>query len=125
VKVAMPRFGENIAPCFGYSATIAIFTISRQRVIDQTDFTLQSREALDRVRLLADQGVDVLICGGVQAAVERLIQAREIRVYSWVAGRVEDLLNQFLENRLSSGAAQQNSASDGSSASGDGGEPEP
>lgn len=122
MKVAMPRFGENIAPCFGASATIAIFTISRQRVIDQTDFTLQSREALDRVRLLGDQQVDVLICGGVQAAVERIISARDIRVYSWVSGRVEDLLNQFLENRLTSGTAQQNGASDGNQDSGDGGE---
>ena len=121
----MPRFGENIAPCFGSSATIAIFTIFRQRVVDQIDFTLQSREALDRVRLLGDQQVDVLICGGVQEAVERIIRARDIRVYSWVSGRVEDLLNQFLENRLSPGTAQQDSASDESRASGDGGEPKP
>ncbi len=102
----MPRFGEEIAPCFEYSATVAIFTIARGRVEEQMDFSLQSREALDRVRLLRDQQVDVLICGGVQEAVERLIEARGIRVISWVGGRVEDLLQQFIAGRLVPGSAR-------------------
>jgi predicted Fe-Mo cluster-binding NifX family protein len=106
LKVAMPRFGEDIAPCFEYSATVAIFTIAGQRVEEQMDFALQSREALDRVRLLRDQQVDVLICGGVQEAVERLLEARGIRVISWVGGRVEDLLQQFIAGRLVPGSAR-------------------
>ncbi len=106
MKVAMPRFGEEIAPCFEYSATVAIFTIRRRRVVDQIDFRLQSREALDRVRLLRDQQVDVLICGGLQDAVEKLVRARGIRVISWVSGRVEDLLEQFISDRLVPGTAR-------------------
>lgn len=102
----MPRFGEEIAPCFEYSATVAIFTIRRRRVVDQIDFRLQSREALDRVRLLRDQQVDVLICGGLQDAVENLVRARGIRVISWVSGRVEDLLEQFMSDRLVPGTAR-------------------
>lgn len=102
----MPRFGEDIAPCFEYSATVAIFTIAGQGVEEQMDFTLQSREALDRVRLLRDQQVDVLICGGVQEAVERLLEARGIRVISWVGGRVEELLQQFIAGRLVPGSAR-------------------
>ncbi len=100
VKIAMPRFGENIAPCFGHSATMAIFTVRRRRVVDQVDFSLQSQEALDRVRLLRDQKVDVLICGGLQDVIEDMITARGIRVISWVSGRVEQLLELFLQGRL-------------------------
>ena len=50
----MPRFGEQVAPCFGYAATITIFTIARGRVIDEVDFCLQSNDILDRFRLLRD-----------------------------------------------------------------------
>ena len=102
----MPRFGEDIAPCFEYSATVAIFTIERRKVVDQIDFRLQSREALDRLRLLRDQQVDVLICGGVQDVVEKLVRARGIRVISWVSGRVEDLLEQYIANTLVPGTAR-------------------
>jgi predicted Fe-Mo cluster-binding NifX family protein len=100
LKVAMPRFGEEIAPCFEYSATIAIFTVERKQVIGQMDFTLQSRESLDRVRLLADQQVDVLICGGIQKAFESLVRARGIQVYSWLEGQVEDLLDRFIKGQF-------------------------
>jgi predicted Fe-Mo cluster-binding NifX family protein len=105
VKVAIPRFGEFVAPCFEYSATIAIFITRGRQIVDQTDFRLQSRDPVDRVRLLRDQGVETLICGGVQDRFEDLVVASGIRVVSWVSGRVEELLKLFLDGRLASSAA--------------------
>ncbi len=103
MKVAIPRFQERVAPCFEYSATIAIFTIEDGRVIEQQDFSLQSRLALDRVRLLRDQEVDVLICGGLENSFEDLVKARGIEVISWVSGEVEMLLRRYLRGQLTSG----------------------
>ena len=100
MKVAIPRFHERVAPCFEYSATIAIFTIEGGKVVSQRDFALQSRVALDRVRLLRDQDVDVLICGGVQDTFEDLVKARGVKVISWVSGDVEELLSRFIKGTL-------------------------
>jgi len=75
VKIAIPRMGEAVAPCFEYSATIALFTVEEGRVVDQLDFPLRSPEPLDRVRLLRDQHVDTIICGGVQDVFEDLVRA--------------------------------------------------
>jgi predicted Fe-Mo cluster-binding NifX family protein len=104
-KVAIPRFGEAVAPCFEYSATITIFTIRGSQVVDQTDFRLTSREPVDRVRLLRDQKVQTLICGGVRERFEYLVLACGIRVISWVSGNVDELLGLYLEGRLVSGTA--------------------
>jgi len=106
VKVAIPRFGEFVAPCFEYSATIAIFTVDRRKVIDERDFSLQSREAVDRVRLLRDQGVDTLICGGVHTRFEDMLVENGIAVISWVSGEVDTLLRQFLHGSLTPGSGQ-------------------
>lgn len=106
MKLAIPRFGEVVAPCFEYSATIAIFTIERRRIVEQIDFRLQSREALDRVRLLRDQGVSTLICGGVHAFFEHLLVDHGIQVMSWVSGNVDELLRRFLAGELTPGAAR-------------------
>ncbi len=100
MKVAIPRFHERVAPCFEYSATITIFTIEGGEVLDQRDFALQSRVALDRVRLLRDQEVDVLICGGVQETFEEVVKARGVEVISWVSGDVEDLLKRYMKGTL-------------------------
>ena len=106
MKIAIPRFGETVAPCFEYSATIAIFSVRGRKVIDQVDFRLQSHDPFDRVRLLRDQAVQTLICGGMQDRFEDLVRAHGIRVISWVSGGVDDLLDSFLQGTLQPGTAR-------------------
>jgi len=79
---------------------MAIFTISEGSITDQIDFPLRSREPLDRVRLLRDQEVDTIICGGVQSFFEDLLRANGIQVISWVAGSIDDLISLFLRGQL-------------------------
>jgi predicted Fe-Mo cluster-binding NifX family protein len=100
MKVAIPHHGEEVAPRFEYTGGITIYEIHKKRVVTQTDFTLRSEEEMDRVRLLKDQGVSVLICSGIQAAHEDLLTASGIQVISWVSGKVNEVLHLFLENML-------------------------
>jgi predicted Fe-Mo cluster-binding NifX family protein len=100
VRVAIPRMEESVAPCFEYCATMAIFTIANGTVTDQVDFPLRSQDPFDRVRLLRDQLVDTIICGGVQTTYEDVLRASGFRVISWVSGSVDDLLALFLRGQL-------------------------
>ncbi|MCG6956166.1 MAG: hypothetical protein LJF04_09255 [Gemmatimonadetes bacterium] len=100
MRVAIPRMAESVAPCFEYCCTMAIYTTSEGRVLDQVDFPLRSREPLDRVRLLRDQRVDTLICGGMQDVFEKMLRGSGLEVISWVSGSVEDLLDMYLRGRL-------------------------
>ena len=95
--------GEWVAPCFEYCSTMAIFTVAESGPTEQVDFPLQSREPFDRVRLLRDQEVDTLICGGMQSFYEDLLQTSGFEVISWVSGLVEDLLQAYLGGNLESG----------------------
>ncbi len=112
-KVAIPRYGESVAPCFGHSATVSVFTFSGSKVKDQADFVLASPQPLDRVRLLRDQEVDTLICGGLQDRVEDIIRANGIRVISFVSGDVERLLDAFVHGDLEDGRDEERSGSKG------------
>ena len=106
MRVAIPRFQEDVAPCFEYSATIAIFDIEGSEVVDQRDFTLQSTNALDRLRLLKDQQVATLICGGIQDKFEDMVTASGIETISWVSGNVEAILDLYLRGNLTAGEAR-------------------
>ena len=101
--VAIPRFGEFIAPCVGYAVTITLFTIERGKVVDEVNLCLESSETLDRVRLMRDQRVETLICGGLEQCLASLLEASGVRVISWVSGRVDDLLDSFLRGELVDG----------------------
>lgn len=106
MRVAIPHHEGEVAPCFEYSAHFTIFSVTRNKVGTQTDFTLKSQKELDRVRLLRDQEVTVLICSGIQDAFEGLLLASGIRVLSWVSGTVSEVLGLFLEDKLVSGSAR-------------------
>jgi predicted Fe-Mo cluster-binding NifX family protein len=106
MKVAIPRFADNVAPCFEHSATITIFRIEGGQLVEQMDFNVQSRETLDRVRLLKDQEVDTLICGGVQDAFENLLLAAGIEVISWMRGNTDSLLTSFIRGELEPGSGR-------------------
>lgn len=100
MRIAVPRMGDMVAPCFEYSSTMALFTIEGRTIVDQIDFPLSSRDPFDRVRLLRDQGVNVLICGGMQDIYEDLLRSGGLVVISWVSGAVEDLLAMYLRGQL-------------------------
>lgn len=104
MRVAIPRMGEMVAPCFEYCATMAIYTIAGSDVVEQVDFPLRSRDPFDRVRLLRDQAVDTLICGGMRDRFEDVLRTTGFEVISWVSGPVEDLLDMYLHGRLAPGA---------------------
>ena len=100
MKVAIPHHGGEVTPRFEYTGGITIYEIRKNRVVAQTDFTLKSKEELDRVRLLKDQGVSVLICSGIQATHENVLTASGIRVISLVSGKVNEVLHLYLNNML-------------------------
>jgi len=100
VRIAIPRMGEHVAPCLEHCATMAIFTIADGQVVEQIDFPLRSRDPFDRVRLLRDQQVHTIICGGIQEVYEAALCANGMRVISWVSGTVDDLLDLYLRGRL-------------------------
>ena len=103
MKVAIPRMGETVAPSFEYCATMAIFDITESGAVEMVDFPLQSREPFDRVRLLRDQKVDTVICGGMQAFFEDMLRAAGFEVISWVSGVVDELLALYIRGELESG----------------------
>ena len=100
MRVAIPQMGESVAPCFEHSATMAIFTVAESGTVEVVEFPLLSQNPFDRIRLLRDQKVDTVICGGIQAFYEDLLKANGFEVISWVLGLVDDLLALYLKGEL-------------------------
>ncbi len=108
MKVAIPRMGNTVAPCLEYCTTMALVTIQGGNVTDRVDFRITSREPLDRLRLLRDQEIDTIICGGVQDVFEDMLKANGMEVISWVSGSVDDLIELFLRGQLVPGIVHRN-----------------
>ena len=104
MRIAIPRMGEMVAPCFEHCSTMAVFRADGSGGLDQIDYPLRSRDPFDRVRLLRDRDVDCVICGAIQDIYEDVLRTSGFEVISWVSGFVEDLLALYLRGVLESGA---------------------
>jgi len=72
-------------------------------VINRERQPLQAYSAAGKIKKLLEQGVDTLICGGIDCLSRQQIGFNRIEVYSWVTGEIDDAVNCFLRNGLHSG----------------------
>lgn len=49
---------------------------------------------------MQELGVAVLICGGISRPLRQMIEACGIRVYPWMAGPVDEVLEAYRQGRL-------------------------
>lgn len=104
MRIAIPHHADEVAPCFEYTATMLVLTLEDGKVVDELDFPISSKDPMDRVRLLRDQDVGVVICGGVRERIADLLHARGVEVVAWVTGRVDELVAQYVDGTLVEGA---------------------
>ena len=100
MKVAIPTFNSRVSPRFDFAAKVLIATIENGTVVDREYFSLTNLNTIRRSSLLREQGVAVVICGGISNFSVRLLSENGIKVIPMVAGELEDVLEQFAIGHL-------------------------
>ncbi len=100
MKVAVTVWKNRISPLFDATRTLLIAVIHDRVVIEKTIVPLECISPFSRAATLESLGVETLICGGVSDFFAKLIEARNIQIISFVAGRVDEVLDAYLKNTL-------------------------
>ncbi|ROR03257.1 NifB/NifX family molybdenum-iron cluster-binding protein [Desulfosoma caldarium] len=95
IKVAIPRFGPNVAPHFATAPEILLCVFHKGRVrlripLDMAKQTVQQK--LEKVLAL---GVQVFICGAIEERARVFLERRGIRVLSNRSGPVAEVVRRF------------------------------
>ena len=102
MKIAIPMFNSGVSPRFDFASRMLIATINNQEVVEKREHSLTNLNPIRRSALLSELGVNVLICGGISDFSVRLLMGNGIEVIPMVAGEVEDVLNLFINDNLTS-----------------------
>ncbi|MGQ1783563.1 MULTISPECIES: NifB/NifX family molybdenum-iron cluster-binding protein [unclassified Saccharicrinis] len=98
-KVALPTRGEMIDNHFGHCEKFTIYTLSVQnKVLDTAYYTAPESCGCksDLAAELGNEGVDVLLAGGIgQGAINKL-KASNIEVFMGYEGETKQVLEQWL-----------------------------
>lgn len=99
MKIAIAAWNGRVSPVFDVTRQVMVLEIENGKV------TRRSSEAVDessvgKIQDLSELRVDTLLCGAVSEPVAEMLAAKDIRVVSFIAGDVEEVLASYLARQL-------------------------
>ncbi len=100
MKVAVTVWENRISPLFDATRTLLIADIHNRVVTGKHLVPFDCISPFSRAATLEELGVATLICGGVSDFFAKLIEARNIQIIPFVAGRVDEVIDAYLRDAL-------------------------
>lgn len=99
MKVAMTVWGNRISPVFDSAQTILLAEIEDGKIVYQRREFLPRLVASGLARMVAEKGIDTLICGAISEHPAQIIRQSGIRLLSFVGGNADDFLTAYAAER--------------------------
>jgi predicted Fe-Mo cluster-binding NifX family protein len=104
-KILMPIEGEEIAPRFDLATEVWLGWINDQGELSKESIlVLPQASAEDLCQLILNEGVEVVICGGIENEYYEYLCWKKITVYDSVIALYSQALRAVVDGRLHSGA---------------------
>jgi len=103
MKIAIPLFGNRISPRFDFSPEIWIITVENGEFINQERLPMANLNLRQRLEQITSNGVDKVICGGIDDFSLNQLGCRGIDVVQDVMGEAEAAFELFMKGWLRPG----------------------
>lgn len=104
MKFAIPTLNEKLTAHFGHCEKFAIVVVEDNKVIKEEFINPPIHQPGVYPAFLSEQGVDVIIAGGMGQKAQDLFHMNNIQVHMGVQdGTPVELVNQYLNNQLKTG----------------------
>jgi predicted Fe-Mo cluster-binding NifX family protein len=103
IRIAFPLFGHRISPRFDSSSEMWVVTVNDGEVIEQEKLSLAQLSLPQRFGQLAANGINKIICGGIDNFCLDQLERNGIDVVKDVTGEADVALGLLLRGRLRPG----------------------
>ncbi|OGP89099.1 MAG: hypothetical protein A2156_11610 [Deltaproteobacteria bacterium RBG_16_48_10] len=103
MKIAIPIFENRISPRFDFSPEMWVIEVERGKVVGQEKFSTANLNLPQRLEQITSNGVDKVICGGIDGFCQSQLGSRGIDVVQDVIGDAEIVFDLFMRGRLRPG----------------------
>ena len=103
MKIAIPTFGNRISPRFDFSPEMWIIDVEGGEVVRQEKLPTAHLNLSQRLEQISSNGVDKVICGGIDPFSRNQLGSRGIDVVQDVIGYAEVVFDLFMKGRLRPG----------------------
>jgi predicted Fe-Mo cluster-binding NifX family protein len=102
MTVAIPQYLDDIAPCFEAANSFLISTTEEGEESSPKIVRCSLCDGLTQVRLMRENGVDVLVCNGIKRVFRDMLQNDGVMVITNITFPVEQALKMFYRGELKS-----------------------
>jgi predicted Fe-Mo cluster-binding NifX family protein len=99
-RIAIPIFESRISPVLDACSRLLVVDIEGGREVSRVELSLEKTSLMDRIEVFSRWGVRKIICAGVSDVMCRYLSARNIVLISGIAGKLEEILNAYICNKL-------------------------
>ncbi|OGP93058.1 MAG: hypothetical protein A2157_17160 [Deltaproteobacteria bacterium RBG_16_47_11] len=103
MKIAIPIFENRISPRFDLSPEMWFIEVERGKVVKQEKLSSATLNLPQRLEQIGSNGVDKVICGGIDGFSRNQLGSRGIDVVQDVIGDAEIVFDLFMRGRLRPG----------------------
>jgi len=103
MKIAIPIFENRISPRFDFSPEMWVIEVERGKVLGREKFSTANLNLPQRLEQISSNGVDKVICGGIDGLSRDQLGSRGIDVVQDVIGDADIVFDLFMRGRLRSG----------------------
>ncbi len=99
-RIAIPVFGTRVSPRFDFAQRALIIDVRDKKVDSSREVSFDICPIFDRLTFLLQQGVQVLICGGIRRCDYFALANAGITVFPGLVGEVDELMEMFFNGDL-------------------------
>ncbi|MGB4598711.1 MAG: NifB/NifX family molybdenum-iron cluster-binding protein [Trichlorobacter sp.] len=103
MRTAFSLWNERIAPVFDVARHLWIVDAEDGRIIGQTGRRFSSDDPQERALRLTTLQIEQLVCGAITRSSYEALVERGIRVVSFIAGDLNQVVHAWLADRLKEG----------------------
>jgi predicted Fe-Mo cluster-binding NifX family protein len=92
--IAITNWNKIVSPLYDASCCLLIAKPDGQRLIAD----VKNLSLLEKTNICIREKVDVLICGAMSNEAHTILQENGVKVYSWICGSVDELIDACKKN---------------------------
>jgi len=103
MNIAIPKFGNRVAPRFDCTSEFVIYKIVDRQILERKLINIRMLNPIMRINELIDYEITDLICGAINMFTIRYAINKGINVIPWVTGNLESIMEIYLKGELKEG----------------------
>jgi predicted Fe-Mo cluster-binding NifX family protein len=96
MQIAITTWAGRVSPLFDSARSATLLSVNAGLAGQPRELPLTETSALHKARSLAEQGIDILVCGAISRQAVALLTSQGVLVYPWVGGTVDRVLQTLL-----------------------------